>query len=292
MQEFSRYINYCAQQFADIARCPKCPYGQCIHACPGDTSADCYSCLSKIHKVVNKDLSYQCEKIIYNYVLKHGHRYASEIDKIMAYFTTNQRLPLAPNVFSVGCGPCTELFGVINRLPKRVVHFKGFDTNAIWKPLTNYQRTLFPNHDIQFPNVDFFQYMPLNSEHVDILIFNYLLSDIARQNDTAFCSAFLDNVVTLCAEHRISYIVINDVYLTYGKGTGYALMEELARKLQANKNIEWNCCRYHYATPNEYQPIYGKKCSDVLSFPITEPSVIPFEPFGTCRSLFMLISIQ
>lgn len=292
MKEFTDYINHCASQFANIARCQVCPYEQCINYCADNAGADCYSCLSKIHRRANKDLTYRCERIIYNYILKHGHRYASEIDRIMPYFTNNQRIPLSPNVFSVGCGPCTELFGVVNRLQNRVVYFKGFDTNAIWTPLNNYQRALFPGHDVQFMNQDFFEYMEKTEDHVDILIFNYLLSDISRREDAAFGSDFIEKVVALCESGRISHIVINDIYLTYGTGTGYALMEEMARKLQANKNIKWNGWRGHFATPNEFQPTYGKKCNDSLTFPIVEPSVKPFNPFGTCGSLFMLIVIQ
>lgn len=291
MREFTKYINYCDQRFREIARCQNCPYGQCIHDNPA-VATDCYSCLSKIHRYVNRDLTYRCEKIIYNYVLKHGHRYASEIDKIMSYFTSNPQLPIGVNVYSVGCGPSTEIFGVINRLPNHVIHYKGFDTNQIWAPLNNCVRTLFPGHDVQFEDVDFFQFMAENDDHIDILIFNYLLSDMARQKDAAFCSTFIDNVVSLCEARRISHIVINDVYLTYGTGTGYALMEELARKLQNKRNITWQGWRGHFATPKQFQPAYGQKCPERLSIPIVEPAVMAYNPFSTCGSLFMLIHIQ
>lgn len=291
MQEFTDYINHCAQQYANIAKCQNCPYGQCINDCPNNANVDCYSCLNKIHRLANSNLEYRCEKIIYNYVLKHGHRYASEMDKIMSYFTNNQQLPLTPNVFSVGCGPSTELFGTVNRMPNRVIHFKGYDTNTIWKPLNDYSKALFPMHDIQYFDCDFFQYITGTDEHVDILIFNYLLSDMARRKDALFCSDFLSKVVTLCETGRISHIVMNDVYLTYGAGTGYALMEELTRKLQANRNIKWNCLRGHFATPNDYQVVYGNKYSDALTLPIVEAAVKPFNPFGACGSLYMLIEI-
>ena len=115
---------------------------------------------------------------------------------------------------------------------------------------------------------------------------------MARQKDAAFCSTFIDNVVSLCEARRISHIVINDVYLTYGTGTGYALMEELARKLQNNRNITWQGWRGHFATPKQFQPVYGQKCPERLSFPIVEPAVMAYNPFSTCGSLFMLIHIQ
>lgn len=293
MQEFTSYINYCAQQYQGKVRCPNCPYGRCIHDNPADTNTDCYSCLNKIHRIYNHTLTYQCERIIYNYVLKHGHRYASEMDKIMSFFVAHPVNSISLNIYSIGCGPTTELFGVLNQLkPYHVVHFKGFDISEIWQPLTAYARGLFPADDVQFVIGDYFAYVLDTNEHVDVLIMNYMLSDLARYKSVAERSAFIDNIVRLCESRRVSYIVINDVYLTYGTGTGYVLMEELSRKLFANKNINEGIFRGHFATPNRFQSVYGRKCPDNLSFPITELGVQPFNPFSTCGSLFMIVKIQ
>jgi hypothetical protein len=69
-------------------------------------------------------------------------------------------------------------------------------------------------------------------------------------------------------------------------------MEELARKLQNNRNITWQGWRGHFATPKQFQPAYGQKCPERLSIPIVEPAVMAYNPFSTCGSLFMLIHIQ
>ena len=292
MQEFSTYINYCAQQFANIAKCQNCPYGQCIHDFPGNPNMDCSSCLNKIHKKANQGrYTYQCQKITYNYILRHGHRYASEIDKILSLLkqTEGVQLPNDLNVASIGCGPCTELFGVVNQFGGHTIHYKGFDMNAIWQPLTMYERTLFPNTDIQFYNQDFFDFMTGGNWHVNVLILNYMLSDMARCQTPAQCSVFIDNIISLCDNGRINYIVINDIYLTYAVGTGYALMEELARKLRTDKNVVEREGRGRFVEPNPWQPEYGKKWSCALSFPIIEPSVVPYSPMGSCGSIFIVI---
>ena len=256
---------------------------------------DCYSCLNKIHKRANQGrFTYQCQKITYNYILRHGHRYASEIDKILNLLKQTQgvQLPNDLNVASIGCGPCTELFGIVNQFGGQTIHYKGFDKNAIWQPITTYERLLFPNTDIQFYNQDFFVFMAKENWHVDVLILNYMLSDMARCQTLAQCSAFVDNIINLCDNGRITYIVINDIYLTYAAGTGYALMEELARKLRIDKNVVEREGRGRFAEPNQWQPEYGTKRPDALSFPIVEPSVVPYSPMSTCGSIFIVIETK
>lgn len=292
MQEFSAYIDFCAQQYYGIAKCQNCPHGQCIHENPGDTNADCYSCLYKIHRHTNHQWTYQCNKIIYNYILKHGHRYVSEIDKILALLKGWVALPMAMNVYSIGSGPCTELFGVINQFCGRNIHFRGFDLNTIWKPLNDFQKTLFPNIDIDFNAVDLFAYMSATDVHIDILILNYMLSDMARYESTATCNNFIENLVALCKAGRITYIVINDVYLTYSSGTGYSLMEQLAGRLRKELKEKEKEARGRFVEPNEWQAPYGKKYSEYLTFPVIEQSAIPFSPQTPCGSMFIIIETK
>jgi hypothetical protein len=227
-------------------------------------------------------------------MLKHGHRYASEVDKILKLLkhTKGVQLPNDLNVASIGCGPCTELFGIMNQFGSGIVHYKGFDMNAIWQPLTMFERTLFPNVDIHFYNQDFFAFMAGNDWHIDILILNYLLSDMARCQTQTQCSAFLDSIINLCDNGRITYIVVNDIYLTYATGTGYALMEELARKLRTDKNVDEREARGRFIEPNQWQPEYGTKQPDSLSFPIVEPAVAPYSPMGSCGSIFIVIETK
>ena len=75
MEEFTNLINHCKQMYEDTPFCDTCPMTQCFKGCRND----CYNCLAHIHRITTKDKHYTCEKITYNYILKHAHRYASEI---------------------------------------------------------------------------------------------------------------------------------------------------------------------------------------------------------------------
>lgn len=294
MQEFSKYIDFCATQFGSLPKCQRCPYGQCIHPSSGIVDGhSCYACLNKIHYYRNDTFKYQCKRIIYNYVLKHGHRYASELDKVLGLLKKAMEFPNEINVCSIGSGPCTELFGVINQFGNHKIHFKGFDLTTLWEPINDFEVSLFPNSDIHFQIKNFFDHMVDNDDHVDVLILNYMLSDLARYKSPDECSVFIDGIVSLCEQKRISSIAINDVYLCYAQNTGYVLMEELARKLQFDKNINEKIGRGHFPVPKPGQPEYGKyKGSEDLVFPIIEQAAKPFEPFSTCGSIFMLVLIQ
>lgn len=294
MQEFSKYIVFCATQFGRISKCQRCPYGQCIHPSSGIFYGhNCYECLKRIHSYRNDQYTYQCERIIYNYVLKHGHRYASEMDNVLRALKRTVQFPHEINVYSIGCGPCTELFGVINQFGSHTIHFKGFDLTSLWKPINDFEVSLFPNVNIQFSMVNFFEYMAENDDYVDVLILNYMLSDLARYKSPEECSAFIDAIVALCEQKRIHSIAINDVYLCYDQKSGFVLMEELARKLQFNKNINEEISRGHFPMPKPGQPEYGKHMgTEDLVFPIIEQAVEPFDPFSTCGSILMLALIQ
>lgn len=72
MQEFTDLINHCYQQYTTISPCSDCAMGNCRK----NECEDCYNCLKHIHCYSNHTDHYSCKKITYNYILKHGHRYA------------------------------------------------------------------------------------------------------------------------------------------------------------------------------------------------------------------------
>lgn len=75
MQEFDNLIRHCVQQFNSIPFCTYCNMSQCRRF----GTNNCYNCLSHIHSICTKNEHYACNKITYNYVLKHGYRYVSEM---------------------------------------------------------------------------------------------------------------------------------------------------------------------------------------------------------------------
>ena len=113
LPEFSKLIEYCIQQYELIPFCAECRMKRCYRC----NSNDCYECLRHIHNIHTTDEHYSCIKITYNYILKFGHRYASEIGKSINHLKKYLDLTSVINVLSVGCGPSTELYGVIAALP-------------------------------------------------------------------------------------------------------------------------------------------------------------------------------
>ena len=109
MTKIEQLLLHCDDRMQHT-NCEKCEYeGGCLRR----LRSDCYECLSKIHKVYNHDLHYSCDKILYNYVLKHQIRYASEIawgyniiSRIRKEFSPS------PVIYSIGCGPASELYAI------------------------------------------------------------------------------------------------------------------------------------------------------------------------------------
>ena len=286
MQEFSNLIRYCAERFYHLPMCQQCPMGQC--RCAG--GADCYNCLRYIHDKTNNVHRYPCEKITYNYVLKHGHRYASEISNAVSLTTPYLNLTLPVSVLSVGCGPSPELYGALDALQNVTVNYWGFDTSNVWQNIQDFNRQNLAHLSgmRQYLPDDFIDFVRRTNSGADILILSYFFSDFIKFHP-AECQQFVIDLAQLICEGRFHFVIINDIPLFYNSGTAYYCMELLARQLKDTQQMRFITVRRHFAIPNEFQFPYGKKQDDALRFPIVEQDVRPFSPFGTCGSIQMLI---
>lgn len=286
MQEFDNLIRFCAQKFDTIPFCSNCMMSQCRKC----SSNNCYNCLTHIHSIHTTEEHYSCEKITYNYILKHGYRYVSEMawafSDIKKYVDFSEPL----NIFSVGSGPCTELYGAAAVYKNKPLLFYGFDQSSIWLPLQHFNKENFKDKPvtIEYPDCDFIEFVKNNNLKCDILVLNYFLSDFIKYQPQE-CESFIRELIALIREGRFSTILINDVMLLYNTGTGYACMEKIARQLKTNNNISFDCQRRHFAVPNEFQFEYGSKHIDSIGFrPILEEAQ-PFGPFETCGSIQLII---
>lgn len=286
LQEFDNLIKYCAQQFDTIPFCSNCGMSQCRRC---DTN-NCYNCLTHIHSIHTKDEHYTCKKITYNYILKHGYRYVSEMAE--AFLEVKKFLDLTRliNIISVGCGPSTELYGAAAVFRSETFNYCGFDLSNIWESIQNFNVNNFSHlaHIIKYYNFDFIKYVNDNDKEWDILVLNYFLSDFIKYKPQD-CDVFINNLVRLIQEGRFSTIIINDVMLLYDTGTGYACMEKIASLLSPNKNYSFNYQRRHFADPNQFQFKYGSKHSDNIWFTPIIPEAQSFNPFATCGSIQLII---
>lgn len=289
MQEFSDLIYYCHKQYIATPQCTSCAMSGCKRGCGND----CYYCLKHIHKYDNHVSHYSCKKITYNYILKHGHRYASEISKAVSDIKPHLSSNRTIHAISVGCGPSTELYGIINSLPNYNISFIGFDQNTIWEDIQTFNQNIFTpaGHKVQYSYEDFFEFMHPSSKCADFLILNYFFSDLIKFHKD-ITDSFIEQLAILITEGRFQWVIINDIPLFYLNSTGYSCTETLIRKTSSTSSFQITPYRRHFSTPKLGQVAYGEKLCNQLAIPIVEPVVLPYSPFSTCGSIQAIITIN
>lgn len=289
MQEFSDLINYCHNQYISIPQCVTCS----MDGCKKGGGCDCYNCLKYIHSYSNHTDHYSCKKITYNYILKHGHRYASEISKavcdIKPYLDTDKTI----YAISIGCGPSTEFYGIVDALYDCHVSYIGFDQNPIWADIQAFNQGKFEqtNHKIQYSFEDFFEFMRPSTRWADILVLNYFFSDLIKFHKE-ITTDFIKQLAELIKEGKFKWVVMNDIPLFYAEGTGYICMEKLIREVSSTPEFEIKVFRRHFSEPNQYQISYGNKISNHLNIPIEESVVQSYSPFSVCGSIQAIIMVK
>ena len=134
MQEFINLQKECLAQInampSDGCACSINHYCQ-QHGC---NKGDCSECLHHIQRGC-PSFHYCCERITYCYVLRFFNRFASEITHFINRYNFSRITSL--NVVSLGCGPGSELYGIIKSLRSRQyrtqINYKGYDMNNIWR---------------------------------------------------------------------------------------------------------------------------------------------------------------
>jgi len=226
--------------------------------------------------------------MLYCYILKHFYRYASEIESIFERFFSKckgHNLPIA----SIGCGPASEFYGIIDFIennPKNNITFTytGLDVDDFWKPIWDYTEKNFPN--AHFVKEDFFQYYT-NHDKPEIIIINYMLSDMAKYNQPEI-QTFLDNLLSFIESLPYGMIIFNDItFESDGFDTAYGCLHYIDKNLRGKPLYEIMAGSYKKLPLK--QKYFGKRIPDSsIKMPITK---IPFdiEPFSVCGSLQYII---
>lgn len=286
MRQFEDLIRFSAEQYKKESFCIQCALGNCRKC----NTNDCYLCLKYIHSKDNRYDHYPCKKITFNYILKYGYRYASEM--AWAFFdiknTFSSSQPIY--IFSIGCGPSTELYGASVIYKHNPIYYYGFDLNDKWKIIQEYniEKLENDNFHINYLGCDFISYVRSNNLKCDILVMNYLLSDFIKFHPKE-CNDFLDELISLISEGRFQVIIINDIMLMYGTGTGYSCMEKIAKNVKDTPLYSFNFERRHFAFPNQWQFPYGTKHRNEILTDQIDVEAIPFDPFKTCGSIQLII---
>ena len=201
-------VSACATQFTG----PTC--SNCTNTC----FRSCEQCLDQIH-MQNHQRRYNCPNIVFYYVCKYIYKYSSEI-QLLFNASNSLKVKNDYNILSLGCGPCTDLVGIINfctdnQLNKSIC-YTGIDLNDSWAPVNNLYTTILSNHNnilYNFLTADILSYLnssPLNIPN--ILIMQYLISDMHKNLTQQQFQLILNQVLSIAdLMPSESFIILNDI---------------------------------------------------------------------------------
>lgn len=282
----SQLVKHCDKKYTQGGQCSDCER---------DCQETCEKCLDAIH--FNKtSRNYDCLNMTYCYVCKYVYRYSSEIDRLFARLKSLRKFK-SYNILSIGCGPCTELIGVLRFLERSSrdtpVRFYGFDNNSIWKPIHHRITTLIDKseHDIKArfsykDALDMIKKLDLGKHtwRPNLIILQYVISDMVKNKlDVArFFRDIKKEIVPYMPKN--SYIIINDI-------NHYSVrnhFEKLA-SLISKKHDTW-VFRGHFDHNYRNAYDYGlKHTTNKLTSKIPDEIDDNFNPWNFCSSAQMVI---
>jgi len=291
----NQLVQYSLDHYKKEGRCKACK-----NDCKCIDTEDCYLCLNYIHQINTFDRLYNCKNITYNYILKHFYRYSSEIEYL---FNAHTGFLGCKNfkVSSIGCGPCTELFGLKQLLSKNKLHpefsYSGFELNEWWRNIHLKISDLFPG-EMNFYYEDVFNFYDLHPDLLpNTLILNYVLSDIVKFNREGV-EVFITKLLVLFEKMPNSCLIINDInyYERYlaRKNTWRAVnyMDYIHDSLVDNENTKYHKFKHYFSAQNGTGLTYGNLHKNKNLTTSVIPKAYLFGPFENCGSFQLLIIKQ
>lgn len=295
MDFFQNYIRDCIRNYSP------CETGKCVDEncnCHCREKKSCTDCLSDMfNNEEHANRVYKCIPITFSYVIRYTNRYASEIYTVLRcklVSNTFQNIKKL-NVLSIGCGPATELVALekFSREINKKIRYFGFDPNSIWESAQNTLQTCLVNTncDADFYSSEFQD----NNEilpKIDILILNYIVSDIYKHNRDGV-EKFLENITKIIKKmKKNSIIIINDVNsCNMGRDEIENWLNELDKK-------NYTIAGAYFNYPERYSKQKFSNLINIKEFPIT-PLLFDTSSIGgmdrfidhisECRSAFIMI---
>lgn len=292
MKEMNELLRFCANEYERI-ECVSCSYSTNYSQICGH---ECYNCLRKIHMVINHGVHYNCERILHRYVLKFQMRYASEMARCFHYVFKDKKIESPFLVCSLECGPASELYALFAlarhlSIDEDNLIYKGFDLDAKWKVINDKAKESFNGKNVEFVYSDFFDFANNPTNHIEVLVLNYVLSDIMRY-DKDEADSIIDKVYGLLESGTVETVIINDIALYYTDEqhrSAYVCMQKLERKLQTSKP-KTIIKKWSFSEPKASGiPFYGVKYryhSILFKYP---QEITKYSPFDSCNSISMII---
>lgn len=199
-------------------------------------------------------------------------------------------------VCSLGCGPASELYSLFAlarylSIDEEKLIYKGFDLDAKWKVINDKEKESFNGKNVEFIYSDFFDFANNTTNHIDVLVLNYVLSDIMRY-DKDEADSIIDKVYELLEDGTIETVIINDIALFYTdeqRKSAYVCMRKLEQKVRASQ-IKATITKWSFSEPKVSGiPLYGLKYpynTTVFEYP---QEITKYSPFLICDSISMII---
>lgn len=295
MDFFQNYIRDCIRNYSP------CETGKCVDEncnCHCREKKSCTDCLSDMfNNEEHANRVYKCTPITFSYTIRYTNRYASEIYIVLRCKLVNNSFQNTNklNVLSIGCGPATELVALekFSREQNKQVNYYGYDLNDIWKSVQQTLQNNLTNTNCiaTFFNSDFQDNNKILPE-IDILILNYVISDIYKHKKE-IVKKILENIIKIVKKmKKNSIIIINDVN-SYNMGRNE--IEDCLNDL--NKNY-YTIIGAYFDYSGRYRNQKFSKLENIKEFPIT-PLLFDtlsingmdnfIEHVSECRSAFVII---
>jgi hypothetical protein len=285
-------VEFCNSQYVESER--RC------EDCKNDCQGSCELCLQAIFRGMSR--RYNCRNIVNYYVCKYLYKYSSEITYLLKslpnFFSHNDTL----KVLSVGCGPASELFGIIKFLELSAfnnrIEYYGVDLNKIWLPIHEQIKAILTisssRFAARFSHIDIFKLtdkFAQESWKPNILILQYVLSDMLNFGEDDV-EDFINNIINKLIKQMPfgSYLIINDINL----GRDQTEPRYYYTKIFQATNKITSCGTFCYHFKNEFQRFYPygqRHPSNNILFSIPDEIKSKYDPWRYCSSAQIAIQI-
>lgn len=277
----NQLVEFCLSKYDRTDKC---------EACNNENCEGCVKCLENIHYHTSFRDVYDCKNLIYCYVCHYIYRYSSEIehllDKYKLYFSKINNLKIC----SIGCGPCSELFGILQFRQKNQlnfnVNFKGFEINRHWEPIHQYIYSK-DKVNFSFEYNDVFEYYKSDKEYPNLIILNYVLSDIALNGEEKV-NIFIDKLVELFVMVPECTLLINDINLGITSTEPRLYYSSIIDKIIEKTSVR-AVRKFHFANSQRGYFQYGELNPDNSCTSFVMPETMRFFPWTECRSAQLII---
>ena len=282
--EVNDIVRFCDSNWES----PKCSKG-CDNICQGH----CIKCLEHIHKVYTHDRTYNCPNIVHCYTCKYIYKYSSEIYHILKLLCRTLKIAKQVRATSIGCGPASELFGLCQYRSTHKLEFKieykGFEETELWKPIHTRVCQMNTVDTIDFIYSDVFEYYKQNEDYPNLLILNYVISDVVRRYPIEKRYSFLQSLVELIENMpKGSFVLVNDINLGNNEKGARYYHSIICQKLQA-KGIQIKDIKLHFKSSLPYYFHYGNEMpNNHIVGNIPNDIEAKYDPWDECRSAALI----